>query len=362
MPSDPRFGCGPSLVPTEFVEELLTTGPHLLGTSHRQTAVKELVRSLQEMLVNYFSLPDDFAVLMGNGGATMLFDAIGLNLVEKKSLHLTCGEFSHKWYKAHANIPWIESVEVSTPWTQEMDLKGADVLCCTLNETSTGMMLPQIPVVDDRTLLCMDATSGAGQIDCPVSKVDVFFFSLQKIFASDGGSFVAILSPKAQERMARLARENSHYIPHTMNLQTHLTSGQKQQTYNTPAITTLFFFQRQLQAMNRAGYQQMLQEGLKRSRMIYDWVESKDYLDPYVKEKDMRSHTVATIEVDKRIDVASLLKRLKLLKAVYGIEPYRKLGGNQFRIALFYGIKSTDLEKLTELLSHALESFLSSKK
>ena len=359
IPSDPRFGSGPSLVPCEFINELQETGAHLLGTSHRKKAVKDLIKSIQKNLMDYFNLPHDFLVALGNGGATFLFDAIGLGLVQEKSEHFICGEFSQKWWKAHENIPWIQAQAHSAPQgsAPQIELCGnGDLICCTLNETSTGVALPQLPCPGEQALLCVDATSGGGQVACDVSLVDVFFFSPQKVFASEGGLFVAILSPKAQKRIHQFGESSSRYLPHIMNWKTHIENAQKHQTYTTPSISTLFLLERQVQRLMERGYRGVVEEGQKRAKLIYDWAESKDYLQPYIQEKKFRSCTVATIDVDEKVDVDGLLKRLYEQRWVYGIEPYRKLGRNQFRIALFYNIRFEDLEKLTKLLSHAIEA------
>ncbi len=361
IPSDPRFGCGPSLLPEEFVRKLHSTGPHLLGTSHRQASVKSLVKIIQERVRQYFGLSEDYLVVVGNGGATFLFDAIGLGLVRHKSVHFTCGEFSAKWWKAHENIPWIETVNMAVELGHGVyaeSRENADLICCTLNETSTGVIVPSLPSVDEDVLLCVDATSGGGQVECDVSKVDVFFFSPQKVFASEGGTFIAVLSAKAQKRALELAEDSSRYIPDIMNWKTHINNAQKNQTYTTPCVSSLFFLNEQLELMREVGYQSVVEEGKKRAELIYGWAQAKDYLRPYVKEEEFRSSAVATIDVDDRVNVTPLLKRLREQKVVYGIESYRKLGRNQFRIALFYNIKFEDLEKLTKLLSHAIESYL----
>ena len=358
-PSDPRFGCGPSLVPISFVESLKESGCHLLGTSHRKPAVKNLGKDIQEGLRKYFQLPDDYSVVFGNGGATFLFDAIGLGMVKKKSAHFTCGEFSSKWYKAHKNIPWIETQEISVDYGKGINPKmidGADMICCTLNETSTGVIVSEFPKVDESTILAVDATSGGGQVACDLSKVDLYFFSPQKVFASEGGFFVAIMSPKARKRALEMAEDKSRYVPDIMNWKTHISNSDKHQVYNTPSISTLFFLREQINLMNQSTYSQIVEEGQKRANLLYSWAEEKPYLKPYVEEAQFRSTAVATIDVDDKIDTAALIKILEEQEAVYGIDAYRKLGRNQFRISLFYNISFQDLEKLTKLLSSAIEA------
>ncbi len=361
IPSDPRFGSGPSLIPVEFLDALRATGDQLLGTSHRKPAVKNLVKEVQDGLRKYFQIPDDFSIVVGNGGATFLFDSIALGLVEKKSAHFTCGEFSSKWFKAHDKVPWLEADNIAVEFGQGIkpeDRSDADMICCTLNETSTGVIVDSFPEVDDKTILAVDATSGGGQVPCDVSKVDLFFFGPQKVFASEGGLYIAIMSPKARERALRLAEDKSRYIPDIMSWKTAIENSDKNQTYNTPSITTFFFLNEQVKLMNKVGYKGVQEEGQRRANLLYGWAEEKDYLKPFIGEANYRSSAVATIDVDDKVDVGALLKKLEGEKAVYNIDAYRKLGRNQFRIAMFYNIKYEDLEKLTKLLSHAIESAL----
>ncbi len=361
IPSDPRFGSGPSLIPVEFIDRLRETGVHLLGTSHRKPAVKNVVKEVQEGLRKYFQLPDDYSIVLGNGGATFLFDSIALGMVEKKSAHFTCGEFSTKWYKSHANVPWIEAENIAVEFGQGITPENrddADMICCTLNETSTGVIIDSLPQVDENTILAVDATSGGGQVECDLSKVDLFFFGPQKVFASEGGLWVAIMSPKARARALKIAGDKSRYVPDIMNWKTAIDNSDKNQTYNTPSITTFFFLNEQVKLMNKSGYQGVIDEGKRRAELLYGWANEKPYLSPYIKEERYRSTAVATIDVDDKVDTSALIKKLADEKAVYNIEAYRKLGRNQFRIALFYNIAFEDLEKLTRLLSHAIESEL----
>jgi phosphoserine aminotransferase len=361
IPSDPRFGSGPSLIPTAFIDALRETGDQLLGTSHRKPAVKNLVKDVQDGLRKYFNVPDDYTIVLGNGGATFLFDSIGLGIVEKKSVHFTCGEFSSKWFKSHNKIPWVEAENIAVDFGAGITPENkadADMICCTLNETSTGVIIDSLPVVDENTILAVDATSGGGQVPCDISKTDIFFFGPQKVFASEGGLFIAIMSPKARNRALKIAEDKGRYVPDIMSWKLAIENSDKNQTYNTPSITTFFYLNEQLKLMNKAGYDGVQAEGKRRADLIYGWAESKPYLSPFIQDEKYRSTAVATIDVDDKIDVASLLKKLDSEKAVYNIDAYRKLGRNQFRIAMFYNISYEDLEKLTKLLSHAIESVL----
>lgn len=358
-PQDPRFGSGPSLIPMSFFDSLRATDVHLMGTSHRKDAVKKLVKEMQDGLRTYFKLPADYTVAIGNGGATFLFDMIGLGLVKNKSVHFTCGEFSEKWYKSHKKIPWISAENRAVPTGQGIEAEyvdGADMICTTLNETSTGVQINTFPKMPENCLLAVDATSGAGQVPCDISKVDVFFFSPQKVFASEGGFFVAFMSPKARARALEIAADKNRYIPEIMSWTHCLENSDKHQTYNTPAVTTIFLLNEQVKLMNKLGYDKVCQMAREKANVIYNWAASKPYLEAYVADEKHRSIAVATINVDESKPVDGLIEALEKQKAVYGIDGYRKLGKNQFRISLFHNITIEDTKKLTELLSDALEN------
>jgi phosphoserine aminotransferase len=359
IPSDPRFGCGPSLVPVEFLKKLAETGAHLMGTSHRKATVKNLVKEAQDGLKKYFQVPDNFLVTLGNGGATFLFDAIGLGFVQKKIAHFTCGEFSEKWYKSSKIIPGIEAQQFSVgpgEGIEGKDVADADVIAVTLNETSTGVQIPGLPKIHEGALLAVDATSGAGQCPCDVSKVDIFYFAPQKVFASEGGIWIAILSPKAIARAKQIAEAKTRYIPPIMSWMHAIENSEKNQTYNTPAIASIFFMNEQVKLMNQLGYARVVEGAKKKAGLLYGWAQSKPYLKPYIKEEKFRSVAVATIDVDEKYKMEDLAKVLEKQKIVYGIDAYRNLNRNQLRISLFHNIKYEDLEKLTKLVSLAIES------
>ena len=358
MPSDPRFGVGPSKVPVEFIEALLSTGKDLLGTSHRKPAVRGLVAEVQNGLKQFFNLPAGYEIILGNGGATFLFDMIGLGLVKQSSYHYVCGEFSSKWYLAHKNIPWIKAEVKEVAFGGGLDIEdqtGFDMICCTLNETSTGVKINQLPEVGEETILAVDATSGAGQIPMDMSKVDLYFFSPQKVFGSEGGFYIAIMSPKAIKRAEELEK-SSHYRPITMSWGHAISNSVKNQTYNTPSITTIFYLNEQIKLMNKLGEEKVYQLSLEKMKLLETWVDEKDYLDFYIQDVSMRSNTVATINVDEKYSVTDLGARLRELKVAYDIEAYRKLGKNQLRISLFHNVSKNDLEKLTKIISYAIES------
>ncbi|HXH76755.1 MAG TPA: aminotransferase class V-fold PLP-dependent enzyme [Bacteriovoracaceae bacterium] len=360
IPSDPRFGVGPSLVPVAALEKLAQTGHKLLGNSHRKNAVKNLVKEVQEGIKTYFNLPAGYEVVLGNGGATLLWDMIGLGMVEKSSLHYVTGEFSDKWFRSHKLIPWIQAKEVKVEFGQGVNPReeaGHDFICCTLNETSTGVMVSNIPKMkDSNVLLGVDATSGAGQIKVDFNNVDVYYFSPQKVFASEGGLYVAILSPKAIERTLKIAADKTRYVPEFLKWSLAIENSRANQTYNTPAISTLFFMNEQIKLMNQLGEGKVLEEAQRKARLMYNWAESKPYLKPYIQDAQFRSQSVATIDVDDKFNTEDLSKVLRAQNVAYDIDSYRKLGRNQFRVSLFHNVSYDNLEKLTKIISLAIES------
>lgn len=360
IPSDPRFGVGPSLIPTDAVHHLYETGHNLLGTSHRKMPVRNLVKEVQEGLRHYFKLPHDFEVVLGNGGATFLFDMIGLGLVEKSSHHFICGEFSDKWQRAHSIIPWIQTHSTKVAFgkgVNPVEEAPHDLICCTLNETSTGVQLSSIPKLTNNTVLMgVDATSGAGQIKADFTKIDLYFFSPQKVFASDGGLYVSFMSAKAIDRAGKIQADKSRFIPESMKWSHAIENSRNNQTYNTPAIATLFLLNEQLKIMNKIGEDKVIQEAKRKSKMVYDWAESKPYLSPFITEAEFRSDTVATIDIDEKYPADDLLKVLRDQKIALDIDGYRKLGRNQLRISLFHNVTYENLEKLTKAISYLIES------
>lgn len=362
MPSDPRFGVGPSLIPVESVQNLAKTGCELLGTSHRKQAVRAVVKEFQEGLRAYLNLPDDYEIVLGNGGATFLWDMMGLGLVEQSSLHFVCGEFSEKWFKAHKQIPWIKAQDIKVPYGEGINPREEgdhDFICATLNETSTGVQLSNIPSLKDpRKLMAVDATSGAGQISAEMKNIDVYYFSPQKVFASDGGLYVAVMSPKAIERALRLSKDSARYIPEVMKWPNAIENSRQNQTYNTPSISTIFFMNEQMKRMNILGEAKVIRQAKQKANLLYSWAEGKSYLSPFVQQKEFRSQAVVTIDVDEKFSVEELAKVLRTQKAAYDIESYRKLNRNQLRIALFHNVSYEDLEKLTQMISMAIESHI----
>jgi phosphoserine aminotransferase len=359
IPSDPRFGVGPSLIPTEALQKLAQTGHELLGTSHRREAVRNIVKEMQEGLRSYFKLPADYEVVIGNGGATLLWDMMGLGMIEKAPYHFICGEFSDKWFRANKNIPWLKPDSTKVEFGKGVnpeDKDGFDFIACTLNETSTGVMLSELPQVAADTILAIDATSGAGQIAIDFKKSDIYYFSPQKVFASEGGFYVAIFSPKAIERAQKISKDNSRFIPESFKWSHAIENSRQNQTYNTPAISTIFLLNEQVKLMNKLGEDKVVQEAKRKAELMYGWANEKSYLSPFIQEEKFRSQAVATIDLDEKFNAEDLANRLRGLGTVYDIDAYRKLGRNQFRISMFHNVSYENLEKLTRIISLAVES------
>lgn len=357
IPSDKRFGVGPSLIPKKHLINLADVSEGLLGTSHRQKAVRDVCKEMQDGIKKYFSLPEGYEVIMGNGGATFLFDMIGLGLVKNKSAHFVTGEFSNKWFKSHNLVPFIETEKFEVPFGQGLDatdIADADFICTTLNETSTGVQISKLPDVSEDTVLAIDATSGAGQIKVDFTKVDLYFFSPQKVFAGEGGFYIAIMSPKALGRAKELYNRKT-YRPEVMSWEHAINNSLKNQTYNTPSISSIFLLNEQVKLMNSLGENQVVSMAKEKADFMYSWAESKPYLSCFVEDEFYRSHAVATINVDDRIIVEDLTKKLRELDIVWDIEAYRKLGLNQFRISMFHNVTIENLKKLTQIIDYAIE-------
>lgn len=357
LPNDPRFGVGPSLIPNQHLQNLARDGDHLLGTSHRKPAIKNLCKEMQDGLKKLYDLPAGYEVIMGNGGATFAFDMIGLGLVKKHSHHYVCGEFSSKWYKSHHQIPWIEATQTEVAYGQGVNPEahtGADMVCCTQSETSTGVVFTELPTVGEDTLLAVDATSSAGQMKIDFSKVDLYFFSPQKVLAGEGGFYIAIMSPKALKRAKELYDRDT-YRPQVMSWKYAIENSLKNQTYNTPSISGIYLINEQLKEMNKLGLNKIEEMAEAKFQLLTSWVNEKVYLEFFVTDEKYRSRTVATINVDEKYSVEELGAKLRADKIAYDIEGYRKLGKNQLRISLFHNVKIEDLEKLTKIISLAIE-------
>lgn len=360
IPADPRFGCGPSKVRPAQLNAIVNAGADVIGTSHRQAAVKNIVGSIREGLSSLFSLPDGYEIVLSLGGATAFWDAATFGLIEKKSGHLTFGEFSGKFAKASAQAPWLDEPTIisaepgDTPTPVAME--GCDVIAWAHNETSTGAMVPVIrPENSDGQLVAIDATSGAGGLPVDMHNADVYYFSPQKCFASDGGLWLAAMSPAALDRIEKI-NASDRFIPAFLNLQTAVDNSRKNQTYNTPAVGTLLMLENQVEWMNaNGGLDAMVERTTANSSALYEWAEKRAETTPYVADPAKRSLVVGTIDFDDSIDAAALAKVLRA-NGILDVEPYRKLGRNQLRIGMFPAIDTADVETLTAAIDYVLDN------
>jgi len=359
-PADGRFGAGPSKIQPSHLEALAATGSSLMGTSHRQAPVRGLVRRVQEGLATFFDLPDGHEVVLGNGGATAFWDVATYGLIRERSQHLSFGEFSAKFAKAAAAAPWLAdpSVVASDPGSlpEPVAETGVDVYAWAHNETSTAVMAPvrRVAGADDDALVLVDATSGAGGLPVDLNQVDAYYFAPQKCFASDGGLFVALLSPAALER-ATAIKETGRHIPAFLDLVTAIDNSRLNQTYNTPSIATIFLMAEQLDWMNSNGsLTGMVERTTASSDALYGWAEKTSYTTPYVADPDLRSLVIGTIDFDDTIDASAVAKVLRA-NGIVDTEPYRKLGRNQLRIAMYPAIDPADVEALTACIDYVVD-------
>jgi phosphoserine aminotransferase len=357
LPSDGRFGCGPSRVRPEAVAALAERSTHYLGTSHRQPAVQYMVAELRNGLAELFALPDGYEVLLGNGGSTVFWDIATFGLIERRSQHLTFGEFSSKFAKAATDAPHLEgpSVLESAPGSHPLPVPEAtvDAYCLTHNETSTGVAMPLVRP-DAEGLVLVDATSAAGGLRFDAAETDVYYFAPQKCLASDGGVWFAACSPRAIERIERIA-SGDRWVPAFLDLGIALENSRKDQTYNTPALATLFLANEQVQWILEHGGLTFSAGRCDRSaENIYGWADAHPAANPFVADHDARSHVVATIDFDDSVDAATLAAVLRS-NGIIDVEPYRKLGRNQLRVALFPAIDPDDVAALTACVDHVIE-------
>ncbi|MGC5077764.1 phosphoserine transaminase [Agrococcus sp. DT81.2] len=355
LPADGRFGCGPSKVRPEQVARLQAS-LDLLGTSHRQAPVKSLVRSVREGLGQLFALPEGYEVLLGNGGSTAFWDAAAFGLIERRSHHLTFGEFGAKFGKAAA-APWLEAPSIASaePGSRpELEpVEGVDVVAYPHNETSTGVFHPVVRGQAD-ALTVVDATSAAGGLAVDVAETDVYYFAPQKNFAADGGLWLAVVSPAAIARIERIAASD-RYIPDFLSLQQAVTNSRLDQTLNTPALATLLLLDEQVQWMlGQGGLDAMAARTAESAATLYAWAEGRAEATPFVADPSHRSNVVVTIDFDESVDAAGLAKSLRA-NGVVDTEPYRKLGRNQLRVATFAAIDPSDVVQLTRSLDFLLD-------
>lgn len=358
-PADGRFGCGPSKVRPEQLAALATTGASVMGTSHRQQPVKSLVGRIRAGLRELFSLPEGYQVVLGNGGTTAFWDAAALGLVRDRSLHLTYGEFSAKFATVTTRAPFLADPVVITAPPGDAPAPVADPSCDLIgwahNETSTGVMVPVCRPAGSRdALVAVDATSGAGGLPVRATDVDVYYFAPQKCFASDGGLWIAVLSPAALERVAEIDR-SGRWVPEFLSLSTALDNSGKDQTYNTPAVATLLLLVDQIEWMLAGGgLNWCVARTTDSSSRLYSWAAASEYATPFVVDPAKRSLVVGTVDFAESVDAAAVAAVLRA-NGIVDTEPYRKLGRNQLRIGMFPAVDPDDVTALTGCIDWAVE-------
>jgi len=364
LPADGRFGCGPSKVRPEAVAALAEAAPEYLGTSHRQAPVKFMVSRLRNAVHELFALPDGYDVILGNGGTTVFWDAATFGLIEQKSQHLAFGEFSSKFATCAAEAPFLaEPTVIRAPAGEAADPvgeTGVDLYALTHNETSTGVAtkIERPSGADAGALVAVDATSAAGGLRFDAAQTDVYYFAPQKCLASDGGLWIAAVSPAAMERIERIAASD-RWIPASIDLKTAMDNSLKDQTYNTPALATIFLAVHQMEWINQNGGM-LFSAGRSEAnaKVIYDWAEASDYATPFVADPVRRSNVVATIDLDDSVEATTVSAVLRA-NGVVDTDSYRKLGRNQLRVALFPAIDADDVRQLTRCIDHVVDELRS---
>ncbi len=359
LPADGRFGCGPSKVRPEQLSYLAGAGASILGTSHRQAPVKDLVGRVQSGIAELFRAPEGYEVVLGNGGSTAFWDAAAFSLIEHRSQNLTFGEFGAKFAKAAA-APWLEAPDVRNADAGSRStaavVAGVDVYAWPHNETSTGVSAPVSRVHGDAgALTVVDATSAAGGIDFDAAESDVYYFAPQKNFASDGGLWLALFSPAAIARVERIAA-SGRYIPEFLSLKNAVDNSRLKQTLNTPALSTLLLLENQIEWMNSNGGLAWTDARTRESsQLLYNWADRVDYATPFVGDPEHRSQVVVTIDFDESIDAAAIAATLRA-NGVVDTEPYRKLGRNQLRVATFAAIEPSDVQALIASIEYVVDN------
>jgi phosphoserine aminotransferase len=357
-PVDGRFGCGPSKIRPEALAALSASGNSILGTSHRQKPVKNVVKRVREGLTSLFNLPEGYEVVLGNGGSTAFWDIATFGLIEERSQHLVFGEFSSKFAAASKEAPFLgEPTVIKTePGSHPVATAeaGIDVYALTHNETSTGVAMPILrPAGTDGALVLVDATSAAGGLMVDAKEFDTYYFAPQKSFASDGGLWIAIMSPAAIARAEKI-KASGRWVPAFFDLGIAIENSRLDQTYNTPALVTLMLLAEQIEWMNsNGGLSFAAGRSAKSSDILYSWAEKTSYTTPFVTDAAMRSKVVGTINFDDAIDATKISAALRE-NGIVDTEPYRKLGKNQLRIGMFPAVDPSDVEALTKCIDHVV--------
>jgi predicted phosphoserine aminotransferase len=360
LPSDGRFGCGPSKVRPEALQALATDGAAIMGTSHRQAPVKGLVRQIREGLGDLFDLPDGYEVVLGNGGTTAFWDAAAIGLIRDRAAFGTYGEFSAKFASGVKEAPFLADPVIAKADPGSLALPtaeaGIDAYGWAHNETSTGVMAPvtRPAGADDDALVLIDATSGAGGLPVDVGQADVYYFAPQKSFAADGGLWVALMSPTALARVAEI-KSSGRWIPGFLDLSIAVDNSTKDQTYNTPAVATLFLLADQIRWLQSlGGLSGAVERTTQSSDRLYGWAEKSEVATPFVTDPAERSLVVGTIDFADSVDAAELAKTLRA-NGVVDVEPYRKLGRNQLRVGMFPAVDPDDVSALTACIDYVVD-------
>jgi phosphoserine aminotransferase len=357
-PADGRFGCGPSKVRPEALASLASEGATVMGTSHRREPVKALVGRVREGVAALLGLPDGYEVALGNGGTTVLWDGLAAGVIRERALHLTYGEFSSKFANVTAAAPFLgDSLIVSAQpgdAPEPISDPSADVVAWAHNETSTGVMVP-VTRPDGDSLVLIDATSGAGGLPLDPTAADVYYFAPQKSFAADGGLWIAALSPAAIERIEEMAGAQ-RWIPESLSLAIALENSRKDQTYNTPAVATLWLLAEEIEWMLEGGGldEFCVARTRESSEHLYEWAEQSEYATPFVADPAKRSLVVGTVDFDESVDAAALAAALRA-NGIVDTEPYRKLERNQLRIGMFPAVDPDDVRALTACIDYVVE-------
>jgi len=359
LPVDGRFGCGPSKVRPAQVDYLASLGRTVLGTSHRQAPVRNLVGDVRSGLSDLFSLPDGYEIILGNGGSTAFWDIAAFGLVRDRAQHLAFGEFSAKFGSVTRKAPFLGEPTIITgePGTLPSPRAeaGVDVYAWAQNETSTGVMAPveRVEGADDGALVLVDATSGAGGLPVDIAQSDVYYFGPQKCFAADGGLWLAAFSPAALARVEEIAA-SGRWVPDFFSLPTAISNSRLNQTYNTPAVATLALLSSQISWINeQGGLDWAVKRTADSSSRLYGWAEETAYTAPFVTDPPARSLVVGTVDFTDEVDAKAVAAALRA-NGVVDVEPYRKLGRNQLRVGMFPAVDPADVSRLISSIEYVV--------
>jgi phosphoserine aminotransferase len=359
-PADGRFGCGPSKVRPESVSALAGVATTYLGTSHRQKTVRDQVARLRRGIAEFFSLPEGYEVVLGNGGTTAFWEVATFGLIRDRAQFASFGEFGAKFASSVKAAPFLgePTVRKADPGSAPALVAeaGVDAYGTPHNETSTGVAVPikRVAGADDGALLLVDATSGAGGLDVDVRETDVYYFAPQKCFGSDGGIWIALMSPAALARATEI-KESGRYIPGFLDLVTAIDNSRLEQTYNTPALATIFLAAEQTDWMlTQGGLAWATKRTAESAGVVYGWAERSSVATPFVSDPALRSNVVATVDFAEGVDASAVAKVLRA-NGIVDTEPYRKLGRNQLRIALFPAVDPSDVDALTACVDYVVE-------